>query len=426
MFDKNCFVYFILSIFFLFVGVLFSVVDYPQITVICLIILNIIYLFKYKNNLPVFILFFYIFLHSKVFYFYYFGNVQLSFWTDLLLRSNLNIVLLSHLLFLSFLGITINSTFISGVPTFIKQNTIIFVATYIVCVFLLVFGITGDNIIATGSYSNDGDTHKSTLHEYFLLFFIILLYFKSYSRGQEFFIKLLFGLYAFKTIIYGGRIEVLEATLIYSIYYFFLPNKVHLSRLLFFLFTGIYFSAVLSSFRSNPSIIFTDDYYEIFVPSEIFSIPSNNSVLMSTEGDVIQSSSRIVGIANSSEFNFFSRFESFFYYIISSFVPSSYLPPLSNLSTFKQDVYRSGGGGLISTYFYVWLWYFGPCISAFCIGFFINKFYLFKSKYYFIYGISLLSTFPRWFSYNPIFLLKFCLYLVIVFWFFSRIIKRST
>lgn len=357
-------------------------------------------------------------MHSKIFIYKLIFNIEISYWTDFIDDQNIGSVLYAHLVFIFTLGTIIKNkknefNFNNNITHL--RNKYIYWIIYLILIYIILYGITGDTIMDTGSYSNSGNTEKSTLHEYFLLFYISLIYFSSNSYLYKFSQLLILIIYVFKTLVHGGRIEIVEICLIYSLIFYILPGRLKLQHIVLVIFVGLYLSTVISNFRSNPSLLFSNDSIELFDPSNILEIPKKGDLISSTEGDVIQSSIRIAGLINNNQITSNDRIISFLSYLFSPIVPQTSLPKSSNLSTYKQEEYRSGGGGLISTYFYAWLWYFGPFLVAIFLAIITNKFFEFKSKSIFIYGIAILSTFPRWFSYNPIFLIKFCFFSLIFF-----------
>jgi hypothetical protein len=161
---------------------------------------------------------------------------------------------------------------------------------------------------------------------------------------------------------------------------------------------------VIDAIRSNPVDFISGYYLQYFDPRNFLFSDNNLTYLASNQGDVIQSSGRILGLIQNNILSFSDRLLSFFSYILSPIIPSKLLPEYSNLASYKQDLYRSGGGGLIGVYFYTWLGLVGPIISGIFIGYFIKSFYSKNSIYYKLYGLCILITFPRWYAYNPIFL----------------------
>ena len=400
-------------------GLIFYFFNYQYVLAIILVIINIFFLIKFLNKVPIFILFFYILLHSKIFVLFYFWNFSISFWPSFQNIDEMGPVMISLLLFILILGNVISSKKISeNFYSFkiTKPNFLVFCVLSIILILILLFGIKGDNLFLSGGYNNFGNFQKSTLHEYFILIFLFFIIFAPKAKVYKFIIQLFLLLYTFKTLLYGGRIEVVQIFLLFFYLFYLFKYRIKTIYVLCFLFFGIYFSIVFSKIRSNPGIILTKNYLTVFNPKEVFKIDVNNPVLSSTEGDVVQSSARIVGLINTNELTISNRFVSFVSFLVSPIIPSSYLSDLSNLSTYKQNVVQSGGGALISTFFYSWLGYIGPIIAGLFIGIFINMFFNLYSNSTYIYGICLLIMFPRWFSYNPIFLVKFSLYSVSLFY----------
>jgi hypothetical protein len=394
------------------------------------VFLNVIFLVKFYNNIIVFILFGFIFLYTITFYQYFVNSLYISYWDDFQNIKVVKRVLFSHSLFIFTLGNLITSKKVVFKINFrekFRSNKILFFGFFIICILLLIFGIQGQSLLSGASYANQEFTSKSSLHEYFILFYLYLILFSSQNKFEQIAIKILFVIYVLKTLIYGGRVEVLEIFLLWFLLFFL--NKIKLRTVIFFVLIGLYGSNVVSNIRSNPiQFLSGNDLGYYFDPLFLFEHKSKYDIISSNEGDVIQSSARILGLIDNEHLTFSQRIISSVLYLISPVVPASFMPSYSNLSTYKQEMYRSGGGGLISIYFYAWYWYFGPIIVAFFLAFFINKFFLSSSLYSYIYGVAIFTTFPRWFAYNPIMLVKFCFYAVIILYVLSIFfnIQKST
>lgn len=405
-------------------GIIFYLFDYESILSISILVINALFLVKFINKIPVFILFFYIFLHTKIFALFYIWDFSISFWSDFQKTTEVGPVMISHLLFLFVLGNTItynkiNEEFYSYCIA--KPNFKIFWALSVILILILLFGIRGDNVFVSGGYNNFENVQKSTLHEYYILIYLFLIIYAPKNKFYNLIVKMFLIAYIIKTLIYGGRIEVVQICLLFFYLTYLFKTKIKTRYILIVLFLGIYVAGILSNIRSNPEIILSENYLSLFNPKDVFEIDLSNPYLSSTEGDVVQSSARMVGLINSNQLTLTDRFLSFVSYLVSPIIPPSYLSDLSNLATYKQNLFQSGGGGLISTFFYCWLGYLGPIVAALIIGLLINNFFKTISKNYYIYGLCLLTMFPRWFSYNPIFLIKFSLYAVLVFFLIKTI-----
>ena len=233
---------------------------------------------------------------------------------------------------------------------------------------------------------------------------------------------ILYFAYVFKTLLFGGRIEVVEISLVVLFIDIIPKYKISASKIIIILFLLFYVNLIISNIRSNPLSLLNGEYIELLNPFD-----SNNDFESSTQGDVIQSSGRLIGILNTNSTDYFFRTSSFLNYLSSPFFISSLFNSTSNLAKYKQDTFQSGGGGLISIYFYFWLSYLGPIFIGIILAIFIN--FSTYNIYFLLYSFTLFITFPRWVAYNPIFLLKFCLFTILFFFicklfFHHRIIKQ--
>jgi hypothetical protein len=283
------------------------------------------------------------------------------------------------------------------------------------------FGISGDSLLDGGAY---GSAEKSTWNEYFIMFFLFLiLSLPNYTFFYKSLLTTLALLYAIKNLLYGGRIEVLQFFLLIFYVFYVFNQKIKYKWFYLFLFVALYFNEVTSAVRSSPMDFFSGNYWDYLNP--LIFLKSDNSLgyLASNQGDVLHSSARILGLIENNVLGFWERIFSFLSYAYSPFVPAKFFPEYSNLALYKQDFYSSGGGGLIGVYFFAWLGFIGPVFVGLFIGYFIRCFYTKKSIYYKIYGATLLITFPRWYAYNPIFIVKFCFYSVFIFFMVSVFVK---
>jgi hypothetical protein len=327
-------------------------------------------------------------------------------------------VLLSHALFIFFLGNSINSlnqNHSFDFRNYFKPNKFIFYFFLTITIFILIFGIQGQSLLNGASYASQESTTKSTLHEYFILFYFFLIAFSNNIKIERLILVFMLISYMFKTILYGGRIEVVEIGLLWFYIFYYYINKIKIRTVLIFLIFGIYITNVVSNIRTNPvGFLSGIDMYSYFDPTNSFIKKSQYEILSTNEGDVLQSSARIVGLIDANELSITQRLLSGGLYVFSPILPTSILPEYTNLSVYKQDIYKSGGGGLISTYFFSWLSYLGPILISFFLAFIINQFYTNNSIYYYVYCTIIFVMFPRWFAYNPIMLVKYCFYSIII------------
>ena len=169
---------------------------------------------------------------------------------------------------------------------------------------------------------------------------------------------------------------MVEILLLWFYLFYIYKNKIKIQHLILMSLLGFYLINVVSNIRSNPvEFLRGNDFASFFDPTTIFVNKSNLEIISSNEGDVIQSSGRIIGLVDKQEITTTQRLLSFISYLVSPIIPSSLLPTYSNLSSYKQDYFKSGGGGLISIYFFTWLGYIGPVLIGIILAYLINKFY---------------------------------------------------
>ena len=391
------------------------------------VIINTYLIYIFRNNQGFLLLYIFYFFYSVSLIPYYFFKIDVSSWRDFNEQIFYDKVVIIYSIFL----ITPLFFIKKSIPVFkdiltIPKNTNIigFFTSCIVCVIILVWGQTGSNIIESGGYGYSiNESSKSTFYEYFIIFFLLSYYYSSRKRIEIIVLCVLGSLYVFKSLLFGGRIEVIELVLLS---YFILvidykwiikPIKIIIGCLLFY-----YLNQIFSSIRSNPVPLLQGSYTFYLDPFESY-FDSSNLYVSSNEGDVFQSSVRLIGLIENGLLDSVTRMKAFMGFCFSIFVPTSWLPEEASLITYKKDIYNSGGGGLIAVYFFVFLSWFGPFfISAYLFWIYrLTAFY--NNLYLKFYTLMIFSTFPRWFSYNPIILFKLCLWIIPILFVFNLVLN---
>jgi len=408
----------------IFLGAAMYLLQLNSVILLMMLLLELFFLFRFRNDSPTFIFLLYTLIHLFVFIDYFWLSRQISFWSDFQNSKTLSRVLFIYYLFFVSFSFHLNRFVKVDFNLFqiqFKKNAVYFYSFILMAIAFMVFGLSGENLVQSKGYAQSLDTNKSTLFEYSILLYLLGLFFVDRKSTIQFIASMLFTLtFIARSLLYGGRIEVLEIALLNILFWLIMSNLLKWRHILFFSILGLVFFQVFGVLRENPSLLTGDDIVnkDLFVDlySSFF---SKGGLKMSTEGDVIQSSARLVGMVDEGYISFDKRIISLFSYIFS---PISYflnLGELSNLSTYNQSRFYSGGGGGIFAYLYVWLGFIGPIIGGFLLA---KLFNITKSKvsiYWFIYFVAVFTTFPRWFSYNPIFFLKFCLLPVFLYWVIS-------
>lgn len=386
--------------------------------------LNIVFLVKLRKQLALFFMFLFFTLYTyaciKVFYQGYSISAYFNFGD----ARSLNFVLLSNSLFIYTVGNVINRKYFY-IPLFLDRES--FKSKYLFWILVVIgslmiqFGIRGASVLTSGGY-NAGSS-KSTLHEYFILVFLILALVRPRGVVPRIVLTLMFLIFCAKTILYGGRIEVMEIGSLALVIFLLLPKKENKTLLFTFAIIAFYISNVISAMRNNPLPLLNGEVAIYLNPVKV-SMKKNQKIrppLNDNQGDVIQSSARLNALIEDGVLDEGTRIKSFVFMLISVGVPYSMLPDYANLAAYHQSYeYRSGGGGLLGSFFYAWLGFAGPVVIGLFIGYFLNKGLNPHSRIpYKIYAVMLLAMYPRWYAYAPIIAFKFCFLTAVMYVFAS-------
>lgn len=419
------------SIFLLLTLFNIDLTKYLYFYVLYISILNLIYS---RNNIYQYIFSFFIIIYELPLLYYFIKQVNITQYSDfnnIIYYSKAQVIhslfIFSYYYFSVIYFKNVNENYQNNkLVSLFKPNKLAFYFWLIICTIILIFGQTGSNVFEAEGYAT-GDSNKSVIYEYFSVFYFLAF---VYSRKRGFQLRMLYLLsiiYCIKSLLFGGRIEVIQLILLNFYLFIDLKNiKTNLWKTSLLLLFGYYFNLIIGNIRNDPSSILGFDYLKILNP---FNYNEIKNVYYSNEGDVFYSSVRLIALIENNLLSIFQRLESLLGFVLSIFLPTSWLPASASLLTFMKSEYNSGGGGLISIYSYAWLSYLGPVL----ISFYIIK--IFKqttssiSKYFYLYGLLAVSTFPRWFAYNPLILFKMCFWIIPIYFisnsiFFDNVRKR--
>lgn len=288
----------------------------------------------------------------------------------------------------------------------IGTDRIVWSVSAFIAFLLMLFGKRGQTILEGGYGAIE--TQNSNLNEYFIIFILLMYLYSSEVRFQKIvFYGLIFS-YIIKNLLYGGRIETIEVgiLLIYCVTRYKFSLRVHMLLMVAaFCLIGLF-----GLLRSNIDFILTGHIdWEKILSFE------NREYLESNEGDVFYASSRMFFLMENGYLDVIDRINAFFSFTGLIFVPSSIVPDIGVLASYKTNIYNSGGGGLAPIYYFVFLGYLGVILLAFFCGKIFSSISCPKNKYLSFYSILFISMIPRWFAYYPIHLTKFCAYGLLLF-----------
>ena len=271
----------------------------------------------------------------------------------------------------------------------------------------ITFGRSGTSIIDSGGYKNTLDSVESTSFFAYSIMTIALAFIYANTRLKKFLVYILAFYFCAKNLLLGGRIETIQLCLAL----FLLRFRYIWSRNTILILCGSFYVLVQAwgLYRGDTS-------------ESLVSLGQDKFYI--TGGEVYYASMRIIYLMESGFLQATQQVEAFFYYFLSIVFPFSWLPDLANLSTFLKEQFDTGGGGLAPVFFYAFASYPAVIISAYLIATLINR--MNSNKYYYVYGIFLLATWPRWYAYYPIQPIKFCLYALVLFWLCERIELKAS
>lgn len=411
-FSFSYFIFTSILLFFSFISFLY----FPDSSFFSLIsfILSFSFIFKFFYVRPLFLLFIFIVSYNwSALLFFHFG-ISLSHWRSFNETFFVSKVLLYHTLFIYSFGNFLNVKKFISISDLKSPSNFTFYFFAFISLAVLIFGSSGENIFVSGVY---GTTVKKSINEYFIIFiFIMLVSFKSdFQKMQIYFLSFV---YIVKNLLMGGRIEVLQLILLLI---YFSNSFINIStfKLIALIFLAFYLSSLFALFRNNPLDFFSNIKEYLFY----FEF-SDSDYQQSNQGDVLQSSARIIGLIENGYLTFYSRIVSFLSFLFSSFTPSTLWPSYTQLATFLQEDFGSGGGGICSTYFYSWFGLLGPIIFGFIIATFINISITSSFRLAKVYCLFIFVMYPRWFAYSPLVLFKFCVYALILYYICFSFLKK--
>lgn len=399
------------------------------------VFINLYNIFLFRRN-PAFLLFFiFCLFYTLSLVPYYFYGLDVSPWKDFNQKDYYDSVLRIHGCFLV-TPLLFNpkkyKDFKNALKVCRNPNAIGFIIFCVISFLVIILGQSGSTIFESGGYAT-GESSKSTLYEYFILFYLATYYYSDKKPYQKVLLVSLVLIYVYKSLLYGGRIEVVQLLLL-CFYIFIIDYKIKIKpiRIIIGCMTFYYINMVFSGVRSNPLPLLEGNYAYYLNPFKAYS-NTDASYISSNEGDVIQSSVRLIGLIENGLLDIGTRVKALAGFLLSIILPSSMLPEEASLITYKKEIYNSGGGGLAAVYFYAFLSWLGPFMISAYLFFVFRLTFIYRSNYFKLYCLMVFSTFPRWFAYNPIILFKLSLWIVpiiffsnLIFSFLRKEIKKTT
>lgn len=288
--------------------------------------------------------------------------------------------------------------------TILVENQLGFWLALSIAFLCVILGVSGKNIFESGGYGR-GESARSSVFEYSIIFITCALIYARKSN-ERFLVYFICFIFVIKDLLYGGRISTVM--LLISIFLIRFFNNLKFKHVLLAVAFGYIFLNFWGYFRSG--------------------VDSSGFTLSKKDGNasfVFYASMRLHYMIDIGALTLEDRLKSLVYFFMSIFVPSNFLPGLANLSSYKQNLYYSGGGGLISTFSYCWGWAAGVGFFALWVVKVVNSFFYSNSVYWKYYALLVIVSTPRWFAYYPIQIFKFALYGVLIFYILNSLIPKT-
>lgn len=308
---------------------------------------------------------------------------------------------------------------------FLPEKSVLFYwITLMFMAYIAVFGVSGGNIFQVGGYGKGSveGAGGTAIFEYFLVLIPLIYFFAGRDKPLRTLASIIIIFFAIKGLALGYRNNVLQLGLM--VFAMIDNPRVKYWHIMLLSLIPLYFFLIFGAIRINPLILFSDNIIDVLME------PINNFGfnLLGNQNDIFYASVRLYGFLEEGIISGSDRVVASLSNFLAIVVPYSYLPEIANLAAYKQKTYGSGGGALISMYWYLFAGIPGVIFIGSYIGFIVKKFTTSTNKYFLLYFLLVMSTYPRWFGYNQISLFKISVYGVLYFIFLnliSKIIKLS-
>jgi len=291
--------------------------------------------------------------------------------------------------------------------------------TFALMTYISVFGVSGEDIFAAGGYGKVeleaiGGT---SIFEYFLVLVPLIYIFAGTNGLYRRLATVIIIFFLLKGLSFGYRNQILQISL--TLFALYDSPKIKYWHLFLIGIIPLYLILIFGAIRVNPFILFSDNLNDILLE------PINNFGfnLLGNQNDIFYASVRIFGFLEEGIISSYDRVTIAFSNLLAIVVPYSFLPDIANIAGYKQKEYGSLGGTLISMYWYLFAGIPGVLAIGGYLAFLVKKYMTTNNKFFILYFLMVLTTYPRWVGYNQISLFKISIYGVVYYLFLILINK---
>jgi hypothetical protein len=385
-----------------------SKLETGQLLIVIVFLANLQQFFKFRSNDILLIFLFFGILYWIYLAAYYFLDVPYHIYIEYQTPYLTNMVVYLQFLFqrIILIGMDKNSFNRSNEIIKIRKNSVIFYSLILILIMMAIGGVYGKQTIINQAYSIDTDT--SIWFEYCVP--VIIVAFMYANTQSKRFLVLLFGLiFMIEPLLFGRRLPFIMVSL--TIFNLYFSGKYKLK----FIFLGALGAFVLLRYFGNTRNPVSGDVG--FIPS-LLSL-SADGIMQNNQGGVVLCTVTYLGLIKEGIFDIWFSIKSFIGIFTSVFLPSS-LNIEEAYVNFEALKHASipGNGGFPSIYLYLWGGYIGVIVGALLFNYIIRN--PKRSRIVALYGLFILSTFPRWYSYNMMIIIK------VGFWFMLLVALTDT
>ncbi|HAS6329551.1 hypothetical protein M2G94_08695 [Vibrio vulnificus] len=360
--------------------------------------LNLMY--RYKNNDIVFIFLFFSILYPLYLTAYYFFDVPYHYLTQYQTYENTTFVFLCHFIFIQMMFFSLNAEDSNNLRFKIKKrnNKLIFYAFVFVLIIMLPIALVLNPPSLGASYT--GEVQSSIWLEYCLIFIIIASCYST-SLSQDKVLKFISFIYMLLPLLYGRRLQFIMIAL--AVFILFYSGRIKTKYILFLSVFGFLLLRVFASIRMDVNMSFIDSVLAI----------DDDGIMGNNQGGVVVSAVTYYELIKQDVFDLKFRLLSLVGTLSSIFLPYDYnlKEAYINFEALKH-IPIPGNGGLPGVYLYIWGGWIGVFLGAYCFNRLLKK--VGDSRVIAIYVVFMMSTFPRWHSYNMFILIKMGFWLVLI------------
>lgn len=261
---------------------------------------------------------------------------------------------------------------------------------------------------------------STTILEYSLILFIFVLYFTKNNKMERIFAEIILFAFCVYSIRNGDRIAILQLLIADFIINYI--KKISVKQIIIFTITGIFaftffgiYGDLIDTNKSTSTLNFK--YTMSTLNDRRFAI--DTSVAAYHAGATIIESRKYY----TTEDRLKNAVTYFTKYLFLGGSHSGYTPLNVEVKKYRYNL----GGGYLTSYFYFWGGWLGVILIATIVAVILRAISRKDSLFFRLYGIFILSSFPRWYMYAPDILFRGTLLFLIIYLFVSVfLVKRKT